>query len=201
MVIINTTTEALTLKQYTQDLMALAEIIDTIEPDEVFCWSEIYGDCEFDGYPGHREGTLIETILRHLFCKKTFKQSTGLSIYSFIQQMGSLKTFIPCASVLIQLLGPQCAPLLNGVGLKIVDSVLMSDDPRVPGYMCEYIRHDLQNDISYKTGEPQNISTPFKSDATDYTPQNTIFNCGCPYVPYFDTIYKISPAKVRIMHA
>ena len=58
----------ITENDYMKCLVDACLLIDDVEPDEPIYWASIWGDVSIDGYPSFRDASLIESLIRHLFC-------------------------------------------------------------------------------------------------------------------------------------
>lgn len=70
--IIHTVSENISIPAYLDSLMVIIKQLDDIDPYQIYSWRPITGDVEHDGYPKCRDGYLMESLLRHLFCKRRF---------------------------------------------------------------------------------------------------------------------------------
>lgn len=187
--------------------MEIVCCLDSVKPTGIYNWFPITGSTQHDGYPSVRDGYLMESLLRHLFCKKLFCESTGMSIDSFIIFINSHKhkhNFMSSAAIIIQLLGPACAPFLNAVGYKVIDSALKRGARAlVYANLCMFIKQDIQNKIVYQFGETATF--PDKTEMEGTVQHMDIFMCAkmgkpCKYAVYFDILYDAAPSRVRRMH-
>ena len=124
-VVIPVKQSVVTLETYLRSIANIIKTVDDVQPAILGFWTPITGDPEYDGYAGYRDGSLIESLIRHLFCKQFFTKTAGVQIDSFV--MGMTDNFKSNAIVLLHLLMKNnmetVVAHMNGVALKILDSV------------------------------------------------------------------------------